>query len=295
MKLNSVNSLARLLGMSLVQLVDFATNADSMYSPFVSQVKTKRRTIDRPSRSLNDLQRKIYDLLLRDHVYSEFAFGGVPRRSLRDAVRAHSSRPLVIQVDVKSFYPSISDKSVFDVWRRLGHGTRVSALLTRLTTYKRHLPQGAATSMALANLFMEPVDARVFATLKLAFEDVKYTRWVDDMIFSGTLDASAVLSVAARHLREVGLRAHRAREKRRVLPRDARQEILGTVVNNGVGLSRRRKRLARAIVHTAQRFGGNVDSVKGHIQHLRSFHSTLADQLEDSLRLAPVLFDKGRL
>lgn len=292
MIIHSGRTLARLLGFTLAQLTEIAGNADLAYSPFSIRRKGKTRTIDRPSRLLRNVQKQIYDLLLRDYRYSQFAFGGIPGRSIRSAVEPHQSRRIVVQVDVREFYPSISDKAVFSVWRRLGHGSKVAALLTRLTTYKRHLPQGAATSMALANIFMEPVDAKLFGLLKLAFEDVRYTRWVDDMIFSGTLEASAVLSVAARCLREVGLRAHRAREKRRIMPSDSRQEILGTVVNAGVSLSRRRKRLARAIVHTANQFGGNADSVKGHIQHLRSFHQTLADQLQDSLRLGSVAFSK---
>jgi hypothetical protein len=266
-----------------------------MYSPFVEQCgESKQRVIDRPDRAVRDLQRKVYDLLLRNHKYSEFAFGGVPGRSIKDAVKPHSGRPLVIQVDVKNFYPSISDKAVFGVWRRLGHGPKVASLLTRLTTYNHHLPQGAPTSMALANVYMEPVDEKIMATLRMAFADIRYTRYVDDMFFSGSLDAAAVLSVAARHLREAGLRAHRAREKRRIMPSDSRQEILGTVVNDGISLSRRRKRLTRAIVYTATKFGGDRASVDGHIQHLRSFHESLADQLEDSLRLAPVLFGPRR-
>lgn len=291
MKIYSVRNLAQLLGLSRDALKTVTTSIDSMYSPYIDTSRAKPRTIDRPNRELRELQRRVYDLLLRDHAYSLFAWGGIPKRSLKEAVAVHRSRPLIVQVDVKNFYPSISDRAVFNVWRRLGHGPKVASVLTRITTYKRHLPQGAPTSLALANIFMEPVDRQVFATLHLSFDDIRYTRYVDDLIFSGRVDAAAVLAVVARHLRAVGLHAHRAREKRRILPSHSRQEILGMVVNREVSLSRRRKRLTRAIVHTANKFGGDINSVKGHIQHLRTFHASLADELEDSLRLAAVLFD----
>jgi RNA-directed DNA polymerase len=294
MNLHSTHSLARLLGLSLNELKSIANDVELMYAPFVDRSSTKPRAIHRPKPSLRKLQRKIYDLFLARHAYSEFAFGGVPGRSVTDAVEPHRCRPLIIQVDVKNFFPSITDRAVFGVWRRLGHGSEVAGLLTRLTTYNRCLPLGASTSTALANIYMEPVDAKIMATLRSVFDDIRYTRWVDDMFFSGSLEASAVLSVAARYLREAGLSAHRAREKRRILPSDASQEILGLVVNNGVTLPRRRRRLTRAILHTAQKFGGNVNSVRGHIQHLRTFHESLADQLEDSLRLAPILFRRDR-
>lgn len=290
MILNSEHRLADLLGTSLPALRSLAASVDSMYSPFWDRSGRKPRLIDRPIPTLRAVQRRVYQRLLKDYPYSEFAIGGVRGKSVRHAVECHRARPIVVQVDVREFYPSISDRAVFSVWRRLGHGTKVSSLLTRLTTYKRRIPQGAPTSMALANLYMEPVDRAIFDTLRLAFPDVLYTRWVDDMIFSGQLNAAAVFSVVARNLRDAGLRAHRAREKRRVMPSDSSQQVLGTVVNRRVSLPRHRKRLTRAIVHTAQKFGGNPDSVKGHIQHLRSFHVSLADQLEDSLRLKSVLF-----
>jgi hypothetical protein len=53
--------------------------------------------------------------------------------------------------------------------------------------------------------------------------------------------------------------------------------------------------LIRAIAHRYQKHGGDLASVKGHIQYLRTFHSGIADQLQDSIRLASVLFANARV
>src|ERR1700755_1987344 len=114
MKVFSLRSLARLLRIRLETLMEYSRTADGMYSPFVEEEGGRRRTIDRPVLALRKLQRHIYDIFLRNHGYSEFAYGGVSGLSVADAVKPHAGRPLVVKVDVRNFYPSISDKSIFD-------------------------------------------------------------------------------------------------------------------------------------------------------------------------------------
>jgi RNA-directed DNA polymerase len=292
--INSTGRLAQLLGVKLDKLRGLAERVDSEYQSFIDTKGSKPRPIDGPSVFLKDVQKRIYRRLLRDYDYSEFVRAGIPSRDLKSAVAPHAGRPIVIKVDIRNFYPSLSDTAVFGVWRKLGHGTKVASLLTRLTTYKRRLPQGAPTSMALANIYMEPADEDIVQVLSARYSDLKYTRWVDDIILSGSLDPSHVLGVVAGRLRALGLSAHRARAKRQVMPAGSRQQVLGLVVNRNVSLPRRRRRLVRAIVHIANKFGGRPEVVKGHVQYLKTHHATLADQLEDSIRLAGVIFGSDR-
>jgi RNA-directed DNA polymerase len=287
---HSIGRLAEVLGVRSDIVLALAEEADDLYKPFVDTKSGKSRLIDRPLPRLRAVQRRINMMLLRDYPYSRFAMAGVRKRSVSDAVRPHQRRPVVIRIDIRSFYPSVSDRAVFSVWRKLGYGTNIARLLTRLTTYERRLPQGAPTSLALANLVMEPIDLDVYDSLLPRFPDLRYTRWVDDMVFSGTLDPSIVFGVVAARLRMAGLRAHRAKTKRAVMPSDSPQEILGTIVNAGVSLTRRRRKLMRAIVHNANRFGGDAKVIGGQLAYLKTFHQDLGEQLEDSLRLGSVLF-----
>jgi len=280
--------------MPIEWLREIAANADDLYDPFVVRRGAKSRIIDRPRKTLRKTQRRIYRALLREYPFPAFVRAGVPSRSLMSAVRRHVQQPVVVTADVKNFYPSVTDDAVFSLWRRLGHGEKVSGLLTRLATRNHHLPQGAPTSLALANLLLAPVDIKMFAELTRAFPDIRYSRWVDDMIFSGSLEPSVVYEIVARHLKAVGLSLHRGRTKRRVMSAGTRQEILGSVVNHKPTLSRQRRSLIRAIVHNVKNHGGELAVVRGHIQYLRSFHLTLADQLNDSIALAPILFKRHR-
>ncbi|MEA2417072.1 MAG: RNA-directed polymerase [Thermoanaerobaculia bacterium] len=291
---NSVRALAAQLGMPRDWLQEIANHADDLYAPYIDYSGRQPRTIDRPTKILRSAQRRIYRALLRQHPFACFAQAGVPRRSLLKAVAQHVAKPIVITADIRNFYPSVTNDQIFAIWRGLGHGTRVSALLTRLTTYRHRLPQGASTSMALANLLLEPVDRGMFKELRRRFPDVQYTRWVDDMIFSGRLVPPVVFEVVARHLKHAGLSIHHSKRKRRVMPAGKRQEVLGTVVNVRPSLSRQRRRIVRAIAHVATKVGGNLDSLRGRIQYLKTFHKSLGDQLSDSILLAPVLFKNRR-
>lgn len=290
MIVNSKRRLAHLLGYPLDWLQEIALHADKLYDPFTDYSGKKPRVIERPIKALRDLQRRIYKIMLRGAQSFRFAHAGVPGRSIAKAVRPHSKRPLVLTADIQNFYPSIKDRTVFKLWRELGCGVAVASLLTRLTTYHNHLPQGASTSMALANLALERFDNRLFTLLRRRFPDLRYSRWVDDMVFSGTVAPDIIYKTVAAELRKLGLRLHHTRRKRRVMPAGARQEILGLVVNRCPSLSRRRRRLTRAIVHNFKKHGRGIASVKGHIQYLRTFHNQIADQLQDSIRLVPVLF-----
>jgi len=292
---NSRRHLAHLLGYPLDWLQEIALHAEELYDPFTDYSGKRPRLIERPVKVLRDLQRRIYQVLLRNGQSSRFAHAGVPGQSISKAVRPHTNRPLVVTADIRDFYPSIKDRIVFHLWRKLRCGNDVASLLTRLTTYRHHLPQGASTSMALANLALDQFDRRLFALLRRQFPDLRYGRWVDDMVFSGSIQPDIIYQTAAAELRKIGFRIHHGRRKRRVMPAGARQEILGLVVNQHPTISRRRRRLIRAIAHRYQKHGGDLASVKGHIQYLRTFHSGIADQLQDSIRLASVLFANARV
>jgi hypothetical protein len=87
-------------------------------------------------------------------------------------------------MDVKGYYPSVTNKHIYSVWNRtLGFSPAISKLLTELTTYEWHLPQGAPTSPALANLFL----ASIYGPVLEACSEMSVvpTSWVDDLIFSG--------------------------------------------------------------------------------------------------------------
>jgi RNA-directed DNA polymerase len=197
-KLNIVSlaRLEKLLGISRVELKFIASRAGSYYRPFYKKVKprpfqkksnpTKKapRKIDNPEGDLKPLQTKIYKALLKPIVFPHYLCGGVPGKTVLNNVYMHLDAPFLVTLDLKKFFRRISSRQVYFVWRQiLGCSPRISAILTRLTTFERHLPQGAPTSTLLANLVLFSADRAIRE--ECMRRDVTYSTWVDDLAFSG--------------------------------------------------------------------------------------------------------------
>jgi len=149
-------------------------------------------------------------------------------------------------VDVKNFYPSVTNSMIFALWRSLGFGDRLASLLTKLTTSHGHLPQGAPTSDALANHAMRSVDVQLAAIAKNL--GLRLSRYLDNIDFSGPRAWEAIPHViavlrsegfAVRHSKVFSAKANR------------RQVVTGYTVNNGrqPSVSRDEQRRIRSAVH----------------------------------------------
>jgi RNA-directed DNA polymerase len=176
--------------------------------PFQKHLPSKRRPIDNPLNELSWVQKRIYCRLLRPICFPEHVLGAVPKRSVRNNAERHlKSGALLVTIDIKQCFPSVTNVDVYRVWRQfLDCSTPVAKLLTRLTTFRRRLPQGAATSPLLANLFIWMVDEPI----RRACEEmgVEYSTYIDDLAFSGER-ARELIQVAASTLGPHGLRLKR--------------------------------------------------------------------------------------
>src|SRR6266436_110447 len=160
----SLNRLADILKIPREKLVSLSIAPRVNYSPFMA-VKAARpfqkaalslpRPIDNPLRELSFVQKRIYRRLLKPICFPEHILGAVPKRSVRDNAERHLASTLLVTLDVRHCFPSITNAQVYRVWSEfMGCSPPVSRLLTQLTTVSRRLPQGAATSPLLANLFI---------------------------------------------------------------------------------------------------------------------------------------------
>jgi RNA-directed DNA polymerase len=128
----------------------------------------------------------------------------------------------------------------------------------------RHLPQGAPTSPALANICFYRVDCRLSGLARTA--GAVYTRYADDLAFSGDADFARVADRFTLHvgaiLLEEGFRAHY--RKTRVMRRSARQYLTGIVTNERTNVPRPDFDRLRAILHNCVRFGPATQNREGH-------------------------------
>jgi RNA-directed DNA polymerase len=231
-----------------------------------------KRLIEAPKRILKRTQRKIASLILEKIPIHEAAHGFRRGRSIVSHAAAHSGLRLVIRLDLAEFFPSITGGRVVALFRTAGYPEHIARVLGILTTNitpafvlrgvessramlfrSRHLPQGAPSSPLIANACAHALDRRL-SGLARRF-GLFYTRYADDLVFSGSLGASLdrFLAIAAMIAGDEGFRINH--RKTRVMRAGGRQKITGVVVNRRPNIERSEYERLKAILHNAARFG----------------------------------------
>lgn len=286
----SLPNLARQLGVEVGLLLALAKEPGAHYQPFMSVRRGKKpRLIDNPDEALKLVQRRIRKVLLASLPLPEHVTGCVKGGSpLKNAAR-HLGAKNLASVDVKDFYPSITNTAVFGFWRQQGFGRRLASLLTKLTTREGHLPQGAPTSDAIANHIMAPIDdeiARLAETLNLS-----RGRYLDNIDMSGDRAPEAIAPLVKAIQREgLAVRNNKVFNARR----SARQTTTGFTVNNAErpSIARKVQRRVRAAAHQlllTRKQGGSAkqqeNSLRGRIAHLKVTNPGAARRVENLLRM----------
>ncbi len=285
----STRHLGAVLGIRREYLRELADQAERMYSPFtlvqIKKGRRKERPIDNPLEPLKLVQTRIKRRLLDPVTLPSFMCGGVRKRSTQTNARKHVRQPEVVALDIRKFFGSVTNNQVAEMWRaRFGASSEVVYLLTRLTTYHGHLPQGAPTSTALANLVILPGIERLYDWCRS--QDMNLTIYVDDITVSGR-EARRSIPVAAHAVSRAGFKL--ARDKVKVMPSHARQEVTGHTVNRRLSNGRDLLKRARSMVFSAIGLSGTEDDRKrarGLVAHICATSPSqgrwLAEKLADA-------------
>lgn len=176
--------LALLIGVPYPKMAFFFSAASHRYRTFTIPKRSGgQREINVPAPLLLAIQQWILRNILYKLPMSEFAHGGVPGRSILSNARAHLGAKAVLRVDLKNFFDTVELPVGIRIFERAGYSPKVSRSLALLCFENGCLPQGAATSSALANLAAISLDNRL-SKLAATF-GITYTRYVDDLTFSG--------------------------------------------------------------------------------------------------------------
>jgi len=148
---------------------------------------TLKVRIIRPSKGkLKVIQKKIKSNILSELALPNNVHGGVRRRSNISNAKPHQGKKYQFTTDLQNFYPSIKSKSVYDCFLRLGFSNHFASYLTKLTTWKGEVPQGAPTSTAVSNLVFLKIDLELINFCNQ--NEITYTRYIDDLTFSSQKD-----------------------------------------------------------------------------------------------------------
>lgn len=211
----------------------------------------KRRRICAPSKRMKARQRWILENILEKQQISPYCEGFVKEHSIVTNARCHVNKSQVLSIDIQDFFPSITQKQVSDVFEELGYTREVADCLAQLCCNEGVLPQGAPTSPYLANLVCRGMDEEL-AELS-AKHGVTFTRYADDMTFSGDGNLAAMLPEIGRIIGGCGFQLN---EKKTRLQSGACKLITGLVVEDGrVKVPKSYKRKLRQEIYYCSRFG----------------------------------------
>lgn len=224
-----------------------------------------KRTILAPIPELMDLQRRFAAKLAQCYDPKPCVHGFVVNRSIVSNAMIHSRARVLLNVDLKDFFPSIHIGRVIGLFRSKPFETAKPAavVLAQLCCYDGKLPQGAPTSPIVANLICRRLDTELS---RLAREhQCRYSRYADDLTFS---TKRAELPPVLHHLSSEGklvvgealaslILQHKFQinpEKVRVQFKHERQIVTGLKINRFPNVSKKFLSQVRAMLHAWKKF-----------------------------------------
>lgn len=220
------------------------------------------RLIESPVTQLCYIQKTLKKQLDRLYLPKISTHGYVPKRSVYTNANPHANKNVVLNIDIKDFFPSIHFGRVMGMFQKepFNFNKTIAVALTKLVCYNGKLPQGAPTSPIISNLIARALDNDL---IKLSSKyKLLYTRYCDDITISSKapiLPASIwneketlgeeLLNVFAKNNFAINY------SKVRISYKSSRQMVTGLVVNLKPNIINKRYRKFRTILYYAKQYG----------------------------------------
>lgn len=211
----------------------------------------KKRILNEPLPSLKEIQLWILDEILYKYKVSRYAKAYVPKRSIKEHTIYHTNEPFVLTLDIKEFFKSIRFELVESLFCNMGYSAKLSNLITKLCFLESELPQGAPTSPYISNLIMKDFDNEV--SKYCISNKIKYTRYADDLAFSGNLNVDEIEALVKDELSKLGLELND--EKRKLMKPNQPQIVSGIIVNKKAQLPKKVRNSLRNEMFYIKKFG----------------------------------------
>lgn len=316
--IDSPQQLAELLGLSIPKLRSFAFHRQAAnflhYRRFVIPKRDgSDREIWAPSAELKETQRWILRNIVERLLVHGAAHGFLAGRSVASNAKVHGNSEIILKMDLKEFFPTVSVRRVKGLFRKAGYREQIATLLSQVCTEAprqvvnrngkeyfvalgpRCLPQGAPTSPGISNAICLRLDGRLTG-LASGF-GWRYSRYADDLTFSlpdgkkAKKDAKflpALLGLVAKIVVEEGFVVNK--KKTRILRKGACHRVTGLVTNaeHGVRVPRSVRRNLRAAIHNLRngkplRDGETIETLRGMAAWISMTDGALGQKFADEL------------
>lgn len=245
--------LALLLGLELPYLLAMANSNRKFYKQFqIPKKNGGKREIEQPLPNLLNVQYWILENILQkcsiDNLINPSAKAFINGVSLSDNIIPHVNQGIVVAVDIKDFFTSISFFKVYGLFLDImGYNKEVAVLLAKLCTFNDFLPQGAPTSPMLSNMVFSRLDESISNYCQ--HRGYNYTRYADDLTFSGS---NIKVKLLIRYIKGMlDRRGYQLNEdKTKIMGRASAQYVTGCTVNHKANVPRRyRERIRQEVYH----------------------------------------------
>ena len=256
-----LSSLERDLGISAKTLYAVSNNISKHYHKAKLPKKDGGyRNLSVPDEVLKSIQRRIADVLLIHMPVSRYAkayrFGS---STLRNA-KQHVGKQVVLKLDILHFFDSIRYSTAKDkVFPEEIYAEPLRILLTMLCYRKDALPQGAPSSPAITNIILYEFDEQIGQWCRE--RGIAYTRYCDDMTFSGEFDPAEVIRFVRLELKKMGFLLNE--QKTRIQRPGQQQTVTGIVVNEKMSIPADYRRKLRQELYYCRKFG-----IQEHLQKI---------------------------
>lgn len=254
------------------RLYILSNNIEHYYKKYeISKRNGGKRIIYEPNYVLKKVQRNILDNVLSGFKVSKYAMAYVKGKSVKDNANMHVNKKLILKLDIKDFFNNISFMDVYNkVFLEEYFPKQARTVLTYLCTYNEFLPQGAPTSSYISNLIMQDFDEEIGSFCEK--NNISYTRYSDDMTFSGDFNVKMVIFKVKDELKKMGMQLNY--DKIHVIYSNMSQQVTGITVNEKPQVLKVKRRKIRQEVYYIKKYGLYSHlkriNVKDEFSYLRS-------------------------
>lgn len=261
-------------------IYSLSNNIENNYKVYkIKKNNGKYRTIYEPNSLLKHIQKQILVNVLNNKTISKYAKAYHKGISLKDNAIPHINKKIILKLDIKNFFQNISFLDVYNCCFPIEYFPKsVGMVLTYLCTYDGYLTQGSPTSAYISNLVMKGFDEEIGGWCDL--NRITYTRYSDDMTFSGDFNPGELITKVRKMLYKLGLELNDS--KIHIVHKSSSQIVTGIVVNEKAQINSRYRKRIRQEVYYIRKYGLN--------SHLRNKNSNISPQKYMNILYGKILY-----
>ncbi|AZA73775.1 reverse transcriptase family protein [Chryseobacterium indoltheticum] len=210
------------------------------------------RTVHRVwTAKLNNTLKILNHYLVKIHQPSEMVHGFVKGKNIRSNAECHLEKKIVLSVDIKDYFETITESMVTNSLKKLGFKDNVALWIAKITTIENQLVQGFCTSPTLANIVTHSLDEELKS---LCGSNIRYSRYADDLYFSSNTDILPLDDIQLA-VEKYGFLLNE--KKTKFMKRGQKQFVTGLTIfdSHSPRISKNRKKNIRLEINCITKFG----------------------------------------